>query len=136
MTPHPGETRLNDYVDGLLLLDEARTLEAHLATCDTCRRRVERLRDLVGELRALPPEIAPPRDLRPPVTVARAGATSSGDDASRAETARHLTLRAWSERRESQAPTASDTAGRQPALRAPWLRAAAAIFALDRKSVV
>ncbi|MFW6080151.1 MAG: anti-sigma factor family protein, partial [Gemmatimonadota bacterium] len=69
MTSHPDETRLNDHADGLLPADDARAVEAHLAACDACRRRVERLRGLMDELRSLPREIAPPRDLRPPVPV-------------------------------------------------------------------
>lgn len=73
---HPEETRLQDYVDGLLPGDVAREVEAHLAACDACRDRVERLRELMGELRALPREIPPPRDLRPPVSPAGGGARS------------------------------------------------------------
>lgn len=65
MTDHPGLDRLDDYVDGTLDEEGRAAVEGHLAGCDACRAHVERSRRLMAELRSLPREIAPPRDLRP-----------------------------------------------------------------------
>lgn len=62
---HPDEARLNDYVDGLLDVDQATEVEAHLAACAECRDRVAALRSLTERLGALPEGISPRRDLRP-----------------------------------------------------------------------
>jgi anti-sigma factor RsiW len=60
---HPTEERLNDHVDGLLSAAEAAATEAHLAGCAACRAEVEGLRALLGEVRALPRDLAPPAEL-------------------------------------------------------------------------
>lgn len=64
---HPDEGRLNDHADGLLGRVAAREIEAHLAECAPCRERVAAIRDLTARLGALPREITPTRDLRPPL---------------------------------------------------------------------
>jgi anti-sigma factor RsiW len=61
--PHPDETRLNDYVDGLLEADAAAGVDAHLAACAACRTEVERLRGLLALARALPDRVEPPADV-------------------------------------------------------------------------
>ena len=54
---------LSSYVDGQVSPEEARQVEAHLSTCDECRRELETLRDTVGLLRMLP-ELAVPRSFK------------------------------------------------------------------------
>ncbi len=73
---HPDDARLNDYVDDRLDPAGAAAMGTHLAGCPGCRGRVEALRRLDARLRALPREIAPPHDLRPPVPAP--GRTSTG----------------------------------------------------------
>lgn len=69
---HPDDARLNDYADGLLDLESAATVAHHLERCMACDARVERIRALTAELAALPREITPERDLRPPAPSRRA----------------------------------------------------------------
>jgi hypothetical protein len=57
------ETRLADYVDGLLSETERREVERHLAGCAACRADVDAIRRLQAAAHALPREIQPPRDL-------------------------------------------------------------------------
>lgn len=64
---HPDRARLNDYADGLLSAEEAAGIEEHLAACADCRQVVEDVRALTADLAALPRDVPPPRDLRPPV---------------------------------------------------------------------
>ncbi len=52
--------RLDDYVDGLLPVDEARALGVHLDACPSCSNRAASLRDLVARAKALAVPIAPP----------------------------------------------------------------------------
>lgn len=52
--------RLGDLVDGGLPAIERRELESHLAVCEACTARRDRLEALVGAARALPHEIEPP----------------------------------------------------------------------------
>lgn len=64
---HPDRARLNDYADGLLSAEKAAAVEEHLAVCADCRQLVEDVRALTADLAALPRDVPPPRDLRPPV---------------------------------------------------------------------
>jgi anti-sigma-K factor RskA len=61
------ESRLNEYVDGTLPLEERAGLERHLEGCASCRETLEGLRALLGEAAGLPRELAPPRDLWPEI---------------------------------------------------------------------
>jgi hypothetical protein len=51
-TDDPWQDRLSEYVDGLLAAPEASALEAHLQTCESCRRAVAELRVVVDRLRS------------------------------------------------------------------------------------
>jgi hypothetical protein len=53
------QDRLSEYVDGLLSPREARAVEAHLATCESCRNAVSELRKVVDRLRADRVDAAP-----------------------------------------------------------------------------
>lgn len=61
---HPTETQLNDYVDGVLDVQESSVIADHIATCDICAREIAALTALQQRLGALPAQIAPERDLR------------------------------------------------------------------------
>ncbi|CAN5523245.1 hypothetical protein BH24GEM3_BH24GEM3_01490 [soil metagenome] len=63
MTHHEIQGRLDEFLDGMLPREEARLVEAHLATCEACRREKEALAELLARAGELPREIAPPRDL-------------------------------------------------------------------------
>ncbi|MDX1624192.1 MAG: zf-HC2 domain-containing protein [Gemmatimonadota bacterium] len=65
MSRHPEEQRLGAFVDDELAPADRTSVEAHLEGCERCREYVERIRALDQQLRALPREVAPPRDLRP-----------------------------------------------------------------------
>ena len=54
MTRHIDDTRLNDYLEGLLSEDVARAAEVHLAACEECSGRLEALTLLLSELAGLP----------------------------------------------------------------------------------
>ncbi|MCC6694920.1 MAG: hypothetical protein IT365_04725 [Candidatus Hydrogenedentes bacterium] len=57
------ETRLNDYIDGLLSPEAAREVEAELERDPEYRAEEQALRELLAEATRLPKEIAPERDL-------------------------------------------------------------------------
>ena len=78
MNKHIDNTRLNDYIEGLLTEDVARQVDAHLAACEECSGRLEALTRLLSELTGLPVAAAPARDLWSGV---RAGIASSGHGA-------------------------------------------------------
>ena len=63
---HPHDW-IEPYVDGELAPDDARSLESHLASCESCARDVEGLRTLVSRARSLPRSIEPPVDHWPAV---------------------------------------------------------------------
>ena len=63
MNRHIDETRLNDYLEGLVSEDIARDVEVHLAACEECSGRLEALTVLLSELAGLPDEATPARDL-------------------------------------------------------------------------
>ena len=109
---HPDETRLNDYVDGVLGPEPAAEVEAHLADCTGCRGRVATLRELADRLAALPEGIPPRRDLRPGIRE-RIEAGHTGEPG--------VTPR--------PAPVRGPENAR-PAGGRPWLRAAAAVAVL------
>lgn len=54
------EARLSDYLEGALTEAEAAAYEAHAANCARCAELVASVRELVGSMRALEPEPAPP----------------------------------------------------------------------------
>lgn len=64
---HPSVTELYDYADGVLSDPEAAAVEKHVSACVTCRRTIDEVQDMMTALRALPRELMPRRDLRPPV---------------------------------------------------------------------
>ena len=63
MTRHIDDTRLNDYLEGLVTEDVARAVDVHLAACEECSGRLEALTLLLSELAALPNDATPTRDL-------------------------------------------------------------------------
>jgi len=60
MTPEPELEELSAYLDQQLPVAERRRVDAHLATCETCRRRLDAMRETVNAVRTLPME-SPPR---------------------------------------------------------------------------
>ncbi len=56
---HEEALLLSPYLDHVLEPAEAARLEAHLASCDACRRQLDGLRQTVALVRALPPERMP-----------------------------------------------------------------------------
>ncbi len=62
---HLSESELNDFVEGLLDGTAARRAREHLRTCTDCRAEAESLHSLLADMRALPREIRPRRDLLP-----------------------------------------------------------------------
>lgn len=60
MATEPTQDQLSAYVDNELDASERSQLDTHLATCSTCRSRLDALRQTVSALRALPME-SPPR---------------------------------------------------------------------------
>ncbi len=77
MTRHMKDDRLQDYLEGLLPAPEAEEVEAHLEGCPRCRRELESMASLLEEIKALPEEALPGRDLWPQIAW-RIGA--SGED--------------------------------------------------------
>lgn len=84
MDGHLTESRLNDYLDGLLEEPEEGGVEEHLEACAACRDALEANREVVDRVRELPAAIRPGRDLwegieaaTRPVRPLRGGRTSS-----------------------------------------------------------
>ncbi len=106
MNGHIPESRLNDYVDGLLSAADAAEVRRHLAACIDCEREVVGLRELLGQLRALPTRVEPPRDLRPAIAAAVAGRaarpTCSGCASPRASARRPVSVGFWASRAGAQ----------------------------------
>ncbi len=67
MTCESVTERLDDYVDGSLGEAEFQEIELHLHDCAACRREERELRGLLAAAAALPPELAPARDLWPEI---------------------------------------------------------------------
>jgi hypothetical protein len=63
MNTHIDDTRLNDYLDGLLTEEVVRDVDTHLAACEECSGRFEALTRLLSELAGLPDTATPARDL-------------------------------------------------------------------------
>ena len=63
---HADEDVLNEYLDGELSPSGCSSLEAHLARCPDCTRRLDALRELFANVQGLPEE-ALSRDLAPGV---------------------------------------------------------------------
>ena len=61
------EKRLDDYVDGLLSPETARSVSEHLADCPSCSTSFEELRLLQKASEQIPREIEPPTDLWPEI---------------------------------------------------------------------
>ncbi len=81
MTDHPSDTRLNDYVDGLLQPAERKELEGHLSRCGDCRREVDQLGELLRKAEALG-DVQPPRDLFPAIRAAATEVRTTSPDPS------------------------------------------------------
>lgn len=65
---HPDfESRLNDYVDGVLSPQARASTEAHLEGCEECRVEVDQLRALLRGTASLPRSVQPPHDLWPAI---------------------------------------------------------------------
>ena len=62
MITHPHESQLNEFIDGTLPPDERERIVSHLGSCLPCASAVRRIESLVERARALPREIAPPKD--------------------------------------------------------------------------
>lgn len=78
MTMHPGEARLNDYIDRELDPRAEADLVEHLATCASCRAELEQMRGIVVAAAAMRDSIDPRRDLWPRID-ARIDAESTVD---------------------------------------------------------
>ena len=63
MNGHIDDTRLNDYLEGLVTGELTRQVEAHLAACEECSGRLEALTLLLSDLAGLPDDATPARDL-------------------------------------------------------------------------
>jgi hypothetical protein len=80
--------KLFDYLDGNLNNRIATSVEAHLATCDACRRELERCRATLALLSQA--KVEPPEDFKDKV-MARIAAEGTGPDSDTAKQARVLT---------------------------------------------
>ena len=74
------------YLDGEIVDEEARRIQAHVATCDGCQQLVAELRDGSRQMRSWQIE-GPPQSLVPPPAPRRTGATPGRAD---------FSFRAWS----------------------------------------
>ncbi|HEX6589198.1 MAG TPA: zf-HC2 domain-containing protein [Longimicrobiales bacterium] len=63
MTMHPGEARLNDWLDGELDAVAAADVAAHVDACASCRAEADALRRVLHAAGALGDSIEPRRDL-------------------------------------------------------------------------
>ncbi|MGQ0714981.1 MAG: zf-HC2 domain-containing protein [Gemmatimonadaceae bacterium] len=62
MTQHFDDQVLSDLVDGTLDATARRAAEEHIAACDACFARVQRLRSLLARAAALPGIMSPPAE--------------------------------------------------------------------------
>jgi anti-sigma factor RsiW len=60
MTQHLDDQTLSDFADGALEASARSAVDEHIATCDVCFTRVERLRALLGRASSLPRGMDPP----------------------------------------------------------------------------
>ena len=82
MNRHIDDTRLNDYVEGLVTEDVARQIDVHLATCEECSGRLEALTLLLSDLARLPEDAMPTRDLWSGVRAGIGAGSGHGDEES------------------------------------------------------
>jgi len=80
MSRHIDETRLNDYLDGLVTDEAANEIEAHLATCKECQESLAAIERLLSEMAELPDEATPSRDLWPDIRSRMDAGAESEDD--------------------------------------------------------
>lgn len=59
------QERLDDHIEGTLHVSDVTDVAAHLEACLSCRQEEADIRAILAAARALPTEIAPPRDLWP-----------------------------------------------------------------------
>ena len=64
---HLSEEQINDLVDGLLRADQRGDIDRHLTGCDTCKREISALAELVGASRADAELVVAPLFLQPVV---------------------------------------------------------------------
>lgn len=62
MTHHLDDQLLSDLVDGALDAAARRGADEHVASCDACFARVQRVRAMVAQAAALPDTLSPPAD--------------------------------------------------------------------------
>lgn len=77
MMTHPNESQLNEFVDGTLAPDAREQVAAHLASCLTCAASVRRIESIVERARALPRDVAPPKEAWNEVRAAVRAASSA-----------------------------------------------------------
>jgi Putative zinc-finger len=63
---HPSDSQLNEYLDRRLSSGARRAMEAHLATCESCRSRLDEFQFIFERLAKLP-EARLPHDLAPDI---------------------------------------------------------------------
>lgn len=102
MTTHPGETRLNDYLDGELEARDEAEVRAHLAECASCRIELDRLGAVLDAAARLSDSIEPRRDLWSAIDARIDSAGSADLDAWRAKKSGAL----WAHRYELAAAAA------------------------------
>ena len=73
MNGHIDETRLNDYLDGLLAPPERAAVDEHLASCEACAGDLAAISEMVAAMGALPIAATPARDLWTDVQARMAG---------------------------------------------------------------
>jgi hypothetical protein len=78
MRPEPQLEELSAYLDHELPGAQRQELESHLAGCETCRRRLESLRQTVHAVGALPSEVPPRAFTIPPQRAQRSRLTPAG----------------------------------------------------------
>jgi anti-sigma factor RsiW len=71
MSGEPHVELLSAYLDGVLPAEEREAVDAHLAVCDTCRRRLQTLRALRHAIARLPSRDEPPGAVRAHVDALR-----------------------------------------------------------------
>ncbi|MDQ6886867.1 MAG: zf-HC2 domain-containing protein [Gemmatimonadota bacterium] len=82
------DSRLDDFLDGVLPPLERVSIEAHLAQCAQCRAEAEGLRRVIARARSLPPSVQPSRDLWPAIAAEMSRDASHFPALPRAETGR------------------------------------------------
>ena len=78
MRPEPKLEELSAYLDHELPGAQRQEVESHLAGCETCRRRLESLRQTVHAVKELPSEVPPRAFTIPPQRAQRSRLTPAG----------------------------------------------------------